>query len=75
MTRKPSHPLPVLEATTPQIAEYLQRFRRGDRDGVFFGLLEMPHSIFRELMAAFRNERDNRVREFIVEIIWQQALA
>ena len=34
-------------------------------------MLEIPHSILPELMAAFRNERDNRVREFIVEIIWQ----
>src|SRR5690242_3015237 len=60
-----------METTTSQIAEYLQRFRKGDRDGAFFCLLEMEHGIVPELMAAFRAERDSRVREFLVEIIWQ----
>jgi hypothetical protein len=39
--------------------------------GAFCGLLEMEHGILLELMAAFRSESDNRVREFLVEIIWQ----
>jgi hypothetical protein len=60
-----------METTTSQIAEYLQRFRKGDRDGAFCGLLEMEHGILLELMAVFRSEPDSRVREFLVEIIWQ----
>jgi hypothetical protein len=67
--------LTVMETTTSQIAEYLQRLRKGDRDGAFFGLLEMEHGILPELMAAFRSERDSRVREFLVEIIWQHRQA
>jgi hypothetical protein len=60
-----------MESTTSQIAECLQRFLKGDRDGAFCTLLEMEHSILPDLMAAFRSERDSRVREFLVEIIWQ----
>jgi HEAT repeats len=60
-----------METTTSQIAECLRRLRKGDRDGAFFGLLEMDHGILPELMAVFRSERDSRVREFLVEIIWQ----
>jgi hypothetical protein len=45
-----------METTTSQIAEYFQRLRKGDRDGAFFGLLEMEHGILPELMAAFRSE-------------------
>ena len=60
-----------METTTSQIAECLQRFRKGDRDGAFFSLLEMEHAILPELMAVFRSEHDSHVREFLVEIIWQ----
>ena len=67
--------LTVMESATSQITEYLQRFRKGDRDGAFHGLLEMEHGILPELMAAFRSERDSRVREFLVEIIWQHRQA
>jgi hypothetical protein len=35
----------------------------------------MEHGILPELMAAFRSERDSRVREFLVEIIWQHRQA
>jgi hypothetical protein len=60
-----------METNKSQIAECLQRFRKGDRDGAFFGLLETDHGILPELMAAFRSERDSHVREFLVEIIGQ----
>jgi len=60
-----------MKTTTLQIVEYLQLFRKGDRDGAFFGLLEMDHEVVPQLIAAFRSERDNRVREFLVEVIWQ----
>ena len=53
------------------IAEHLQQFRKGDRDGAFFGLVELDHGILPELMAAFRSERDSRVLVFLVETIWQ----
>jgi hypothetical protein len=64
-----------MESPTSQITEYLQLFRKGDRDGAFYGLLEMEHGILPELMAAFRSERDSRVPEFLVEIIWQHRQA
>lgn len=56
---------------TPHIADYLERFRLGDRDGAFFGLLEMGHEVLPVLMSSFRAERDSRVRAFLVEVIWQ----
>jgi hypothetical protein len=68
---KPEDVKKSMETATIQIAYYLERFRKGDRDGSFFGLLEMEHEILPELMAAFRIERDGRVREFLVEVIWQ----
>ena len=54
-----------------KITEYFQRFRHGDRDGAFFGLLEMGHDILPELMAMFKIEPDDRIRAFLVEVIWQ----
>jgi len=60
-----------MQTSTPQITEYLDRFRQGDSDAAFFGLLEMEHEILPELMAAYRNEPTPRVRAFLVEVIWQ----
>ena len=59
------------EPTSAQITYYLERFRKGDRDNAFFGLLEMEHEILPDLMELFRRERDARVRVFLVEVIWQ----
>ena len=56
---------------TPQIDYYLRRFRQGDRDNAFHGLLEMEHTILPDLMTLFQTESDSRVREFLVEVIWQ----
>lgn len=60
-----------MKNTTSQIQEYLERFRRGDGESAFFGLTEMEHDVLPELIAAFKKERDSRVRAFLVEIIWQ----
>jgi len=60
-----------MTAFTSQIAECLHRYRRGDHDAAFFGLLETDHHILPELIAAFRTETDSRVRAFLVEVIWQ----
>jgi hypothetical protein len=60
-----------METTAQQITDYIERFRRGDRDGAFFSLLEMEHGILPQLMEVFRHELDGRVREFLVEVIWQ----
>ncbi len=57
--------------TTRQIDDYLQRFREGDRDGAFFGLLEMDHEALPMLMAFYRAEPDRDIREFLVEVIWR----
>jgi len=61
----------VVDTIRSQIAEYLQLFRSGDREGAFCRLLEMGPSVVPKLMDTFRNEHDARVREFLVEIIWQ----
>ena len=60
-----------METTDSIVAEYLQRFRKGDREGAFHNLLEKGHEILPVLMAAFHSECDSQVREFLVEVIWQ----
>lgn len=60
-----------METGTSQIAYYFEQFHKGDRDGAFFGLLEMDQEIFPDLMATFRSEQDGRIRGFLVEVIWQ----
>src|SRR5262245_43265713 len=59
-----------MTAFASQVADYLSRYRRGDREAAFFGLLETDHAILPELVAAFRSESDSRVRAFLVEVIW-----
>jgi hypothetical protein len=54
-----------------EIGDYLEMFRRGDTDDAFHGLLELDPGVIPELMAVFRRERDARVREFLVEVIWE----
>lgn len=55
----------------PQIAYYLERLRQGKGDDAYHGLLEMPHEILPELIAAFRAETDTHIREFLVGVIWE----
>jgi len=60
-----------MKAFAAQVADYLHRYRQGDCDLAFFGLLEADHEVLPELIAAFRVEPDGRVRAFLVEVIWQ----
>lgn len=60
-----------MQRFAPQIAYYLEMFRRGDTDNAFHGLLEIDRDVLPELMAVFRNEQDIRVRELLVEVIWE----
>lgn len=53
------------------VQEFLEKFRKGDRDAAFFGLLELDRRFLPELMSLFRSERDAHVRAFLVEILWQ----
>ena len=54
-----------------QIDGCLQRFREGDRDTAFFGLLELEHDVLPTLMTKFHTEHDSDIRAFLVEVIWQ----
>jgi hypothetical protein len=54
-----------------QIAEYLHCLREGDAERAFHGLLESSHDILPALSAAFWSESDSRVREFLVQVVWQ----
>jgi hypothetical protein len=60
-----------MQTFAPQIAYYLHEFRHGDNENAFHRLVEMDHEILPHLIAAFRVEKDARVREFLVEVIWQ----
>ena len=55
----------------PQITEYLERFRQGDVDEAFHGLLEMDDASLTELMAAFQAENDIDMRVFLLRVLWQ----
>ena len=54
-----------------EINRYLQQFRQGDRDGAFFGLLEMGPEALPTLMAMYHLERDKDARALLVEVVWQ----
>jgi hypothetical protein len=60
-----------LRISMQQVDYYLRQFRQGDRDGAFYGLLEMSHDVLPSLMTIFRMEPDPGVRAFLVEVIWQ----
>ncbi|MFO1457763.1 MAG: HEAT repeat domain-containing protein [Verrucomicrobiota bacterium] len=57
------------------VQEFLGKFRKGDRDAAFFGLLELDRRFLPELMSLFPSERDAQVRAFLVEILWQHRQA
>jgi hypothetical protein len=50
-------------------AHYLPRL--GDDEGAYFALIEADHAILPILARAFREERDAKGRERILEVIWQ----
>ena len=55
----------------PQIAYYLERYREGDADSAFHGLLGIEHGVVSELMAEFRAATDTQLRGFLLSVIWQ----
>jgi HEAT repeat protein len=55
----------------PQIAYHLERYRVGDADSAFHGLLELDHEVLPELAAEFRAATDTRLRVFLLGVIWQ----
>jgi hypothetical protein len=61
----------IATVTPEQIADYVRCFRGGDVETAFHGLLESGHDILPDLVAAFHGASDGRVREFLVEVIWQ----
>ncbi len=58
-------------AFAPQIAYYLDRYRRGDVADAYHCLLELGDEALPELSAEFRAATDNQLREFLLGVIWQ----
>jgi hypothetical protein len=54
-----------------EVAEYIERFRQGDPEGAFFGLIELNQEALPEIIARFRAESDIGIRAFLIEIVWQ----
>jgi hypothetical protein len=50
----------------------LERFRAGDGDDAFFGLIDLQTDPIPGLTAAYRVEPDATVRAFIVHVLWQR---
>jgi len=42
-----------------------------DRDGVFHALLEMGDEVIPDMIDVFRDEKNVKVRAFLVELVWQ----
>jgi HEAT repeats len=59
------------ESSTQYVAASLDRCRQGDWDGAFHDFIEAGQKIIPQLIEAYRNEPDAKVRDFIVEVIWQ----
>jgi hypothetical protein len=51
--------------------DHLQWFKNGDREAAFFGLIETLSGILPHLIKRFREEPDEDMREFIVEVVLQ----
>lgn len=54
-----------------EIDNYLEMFRRGEVDCAFHGLLEMDGDVIPELQDTFQAEKDNEIKGFLLEVIWQ----
>jgi hypothetical protein len=54
-----------------EINHYLEQLRQGDREGAFFGLLEMGQEALPTLMAMYHIQKDGGTRAFLVEVVWQ----
>jgi hypothetical protein len=60
-----------MNSTSIEIAYYLERYRAGDEETAFFGLIELEAAAVPDLIAAYRSEAEVSVKEFLVEVIWQ----
>ena len=53
------------------IAFYLERYRQGDYDSAFHGLLELEHSALSDLTQTYHASTDTSIRTFLLNVIWQ----
>lgn len=60
-----------MHSTAEKVSYCLEQFRQSDSKSAFFGLIESDKSVIPELISIFRTEQDDKVREFIVEVVWQ----
>jgi HEAT repeat protein len=60
-----------MEPIEARIVWYLDRFRSGERNDVFFDLIELEPSALPFLIDAFQREPENSVRAFLLNVIWE----
>jgi len=61
----------MMQRFASEIEYYLEMFRRGNADNAFHGLLELDQDVLPELMEVFRATRKARIREMLVNVIWE----
>jgi|WetSurMetagenome_2_1015567.scaffolds.fasta_scaffold640966_2 hypothetical protein len=54
-----------------KVTYYLQRYKEGNFDEAYFGLLELADEIIPELISVFKSESDRALRKFLINLIWQ----
>jgi hypothetical protein len=67
----PSFSFATMTDNAAIVAYYLMRFREGDVDAAFHGLLDQEHAILPDLAEAFRVSTDASLRVFLLNVIWQ----
>lgn len=60
-----------MQTFASQIDDYLKRYREGDVDEAFHGLLELDDGCLKDMIEAFWAEADNDVRSFLLLVIRQ----
>jgi hypothetical protein len=60
-----------MSAFVEEITHYLTRYRAGNADEAFHGLLELDHEALPELEGRFRTSTDPGLRAFLLRVIWQ----
>lgn len=50
---------------------YLERYRDGQDDEAFHGLLELDHCCLPNLVTAFRSSTDSSIRVVLLNVIWE----
>ncbi len=53
------------------IEVYIEKFREGDCENAFHGLLEMTPAILPELETRFRSEWNTEIRHYLLHVIWE----